>query len=101
MRVSDFGETPAIATKDFTLHQNFPNPFNAATTIQFNLTHSAQVTLKIYNLLGNEIATLLQAPLPSGNHSMKWLAENLPSGIYLCQLQVNHQVETRKLILQR
>jgi photosystem II stability/assembly factor-like uncharacterized protein len=88
-------------SEDFNLHQNYPNPFNPTTTIEFELPKSSEVSLKIFNLLGEEIATLLSASLLSGTHSVEWDASAIPSGVYLYRLQTGNQVETRKMVLMR
>ena len=83
------------------LHQNYPNPFNPSTNIRFNLTQSENVQLKIYNIHGQEIQTLVDAILSAGEHSIHWHAEGLPAGIYLARLQAESEVKTMKLILQK
>ena len=83
----------------FILEQNYPNPFNATTTIKYNLQKSNPVILKIFNLNGQEIATLVNRYQEAGEQEIKWQAEGLASGIYLYQLKTNHFVETKKLVL--
>jgi hypothetical protein len=83
------------------LYQNYPNPFNPTTAIEFNLPRSSEVTLKIFNLLGEEVTTLLSAFLPAGSHVYEWDASDLASGIYLYRLQAGDYVETRKTVLTR
>jgi hypothetical protein len=85
----------------YQLKQNYPNPFNPSTTIEFDLPKSSEVTLKVYNILGEEVATLLSASLLSGSHSVDWDASNLASGVYLYRLQAGGYVETRKMVLMR
>ncbi len=89
--------TPAPA--DFRLEQNYPNPFNPATTIAFSLPAGAPVSLKIYNVMGQEMATLVERQLPAGNYQITWQARNLPSGVYFYRLQAGGQVEVRKMLL--
>jgi photosystem II stability/assembly factor-like uncharacterized protein len=84
---------------DFILYQNFPNPFNPSTTINYYLSESGQVSVKIYNLLGTHVATLIEDYKSSGNHSVVWKAENEPSGVYYFQLNVNGKLATRKMVL--
>jgi hypothetical protein len=83
----------------YRLDQNFPNPFNSGTTIGFALEHSGQVSLKVYNLLGEEIATLISEELPSGTYYRQWDAGGLPSGVYFYRLQTTEFLQTRKLQL--
>ena len=82
-------ENPQSFIKDYQLHQNFPNPFNPSTTIEFALPKSAFVTLKIYNLLGEEVATLVAEKLAAGRHKINWNATGLASGVYLYRLEAS------------
>ena len=90
-------ETPGA----FGLIQNYPNPFNPTTTIRFRLERGGFVTLTIYDLLGKEIETLISEQRPAGEYAVRWNAEGLSSGVYVCRLAVGGFVETRKLVLQR
>lgn len=83
----------------FSLLQNFPNPFNPLTTIQFTLPHSGFVTLTIYSLLGEEIATILSQNLAAGKYSAKWNAIDIPSGVYFYCLKAGSFTETKKIVL--
>ncbi len=83
------------------LFQNYPNPFNPSTTIKFNLPRSSEVTLKIYNILGEEVATLLSASLLSGSYKYEWDASGLASGVYLYKLEAGEHVEVRKMVLMK
>jgi hypothetical protein len=97
--VSEIGSE--IAT-EFTLSQNYPNPFNPTTTIEFSLPQTGQVTLKIFDLLGREIAVLLDEPFSAGQYKADWNASGLESGMYFYRLQVGRNfVQTRKLILMK
>jgi hypothetical protein len=90
-------ETPTT----FSLAQNFPNPFNPTTTIQFSLPQAGDVSLKIYNLLGEEVKTLVDEYRQAGKHSAQFNANNLASGIYFYRIQAGSFVETKKMILLR
>jgi hypothetical protein len=83
------------------LMQNYPNPFNPRTTIAFSLPAACNVSLEVFNLLGEHMITLLRAPLNAGRHVAAWDASNMPSGVYLCRLTADSFVETKKLILAR
>jgi hypothetical protein len=85
----------------FSLNQNYPNPFNPSTTIEFALPKPAFVTLKIFNLLGKEVATLVAEQRSVGIHKMNWDAHGLASGVYLCRLKAGDFVQSKKLILMR
>ena len=86
---------------NFTLEQNYPNPFNPSTTIEFSIPKESFVTLKVYDLLGREVATLVNEKLPTGTYSRVFNAENLSSGVYFYRLEAKNFSQTRKLILTR
>ena len=92
---------PVNKVDKFTLHPNYPNPFNPITTIEFYLPESGEVTLTIFNVLGEEVTTLLSASLLSGSHSYRWDASNIPSGIYYYTIQAGNNQATKKLILMK
>ncbi len=84
---------------EYKLNQNYPNPFNPSTTITYNLPKSGFVELKIYNSLGEEIATLVKKEMEAGNYKAAWNAKDFPSGIYLYKISVNNYSEVKKMIL--
>jgi hypothetical protein len=84
----------------YALSQNYPNPFNPATTIQFALPKASYVSLKVFDLLGREVSTLLSQELEAGYFTVRWQA-NVPSGIYYYRLQAGEYVETKKMTLMR
>jgi hypothetical protein len=88
----------AIPTS-FLLEQNYPNPFNPSTKIQFTLSHSGYVTLKVYNTLGAEVATLVAENLSAGEHTVEWNASGLAGGVYFYRLQAGATVQTKKLVV--
>ena len=81
------------------LEQNYPNPFNPSTTISYELPRASTVSLKIFNTLGQEIATLVNEGKEAGYYQAVWNASNVPSGIYFYRLQAGEFVETKKAIL--
>lgn len=83
----------------FNLDQNYPNPFNPSTTIDYTLPENSFVTLKVYDVLGNAIATLVNDNEDAGNHSIVFDAQDLPSGIYLYKIESGNFREVRKMIL--
>ena len=85
----------------FALEQNYPNPFNPSTTILFRLPSRSFVSLKVFDVLGREVATLVSEGLPSGTYTVRWTAAAFPSGVYLYQLRAGSFVETKKLVLLR
>ncbi|MGB6066357.1 MAG: alpha/beta fold hydrolase, partial [Desulfomonilaceae bacterium] len=86
---------------DFELGQNFPNPFNPSTTITFSLPSRQFVSLKIYDVLGREVASLVSSTLSAGKHSVQWNALNNPSGVYFYTLQAGTHRESKKLLLMK
>jgi hypothetical protein len=85
--------------ESYTLDQNYPNPFNPSTTIKYQIPESGFVTLKIYDLLGNEITSLVSENQTRGNYEVKFDAGSLSSGIYIYQVRVNNFTATRKMSL--
>lgn len=86
----------------FVLDQNYPNPFNPSTIVSFSLPVAENTSLKIYNVLGSEIATLIDGvPLSAGTHTMKFDASRLSSGIYFYTLQAGSTSITRKMLLMK
>jgi hypothetical protein len=80
--------TQELVPKELTLKQNYPNPFNPATTISFSLPLKSFVSLKVFDVLGREVAVVLSEDLPAGNYSRQWNAANMSSGIYFYRLSV-------------
>jgi len=83
----------------FSLSQNFPNPFNPSTTIQFSVPSRSFVTLEIFNVFGQTVARLLSEELPAGNYSRRWDAQGFASGAYFVRLHAGRLVESKKAIL--
>ena len=108
---SEFANTQQIVTKivgkkenpikKFQLFQNYPNPFNPSTTITFTLPKTSQVKLKIFNILGEEVTTLVSGRLSAGSYSYNWDTNNLASGVYLYRLQAGSYVWTKKMVLRK
>ncbi|MCZ7615680.1 MAG: T9SS type A sorting domain-containing protein [Ignavibacteriaceae bacterium] len=92
-------EETEVIPDSYSLTQNFPNPFNPTTTIQFSIPVSGLVQLSIYNILGEEVKTLLNEEKSAGNHSVQFNASHLASGIYLYRIQAENFVQTKKMIL--
>ncbi len=83
----------------FKLYQNYPNPFNPKTTISFRIPERSFVSLKIFDLLGNTVSTLMNEEKPGGNFKVEFKGEDLPSGVYFYRMQSGKFTETKKLIL--
>ena len=86
---------------DFKLGQNYPNPFNPSTVISYQLPVNSNVTLKVYDLLGKEVATLVDEYKPAGSFSVEFNADGLSSGIYFYILRAESFTETKKMILMK
>ena len=85
----------------FTLDQNYPNPFNPNTIINYALPENVNVELRVYDILGSEIATLVNEEKPAGNYEVEFDGSKLSSGIYFYRLQAGSFVETKKMVLLR
>jgi hypothetical protein len=83
----------------YMLSQNYPNPFNPSTTIEFSLPNQAMVTLKVYDVLGSEVAALVNEVMPVGNHRVTFNGADLTSGVYFYKLNNGQQVLTNKMML--
>ncbi len=94
-------EQTSPVQKDFSLSQNYPNPFNPSTAISFQLTALSVVTLRVYDVFGREVASLLDGTMSAGVHSATWNAADIPSGVYFCRLIVGNSSVTKKMTLVR
>jgi len=97
-------EKPKSAPNDFALHQNYPNPygrlpFNPSTSISFSLPLAAPVKLQVFDVLGNEVAVLINGRLEAGTHEMTFTPKKLPSGVYFYRLQAGQQILMKKMVL--
>ena len=81
------------------ISQNYPNPFNPITKISYQLKTSSQVTLKIYDLLGRDVETLINKEMAAGYHDVTFDASSFPSGVYIYKLTTGNFTETKKMIL--
>ncbi|HET6568893.1 MAG TPA: T9SS type A sorting domain-containing protein, partial [Rhodothermales bacterium] len=83
------------------LHANYPNPFGPRTTIPFTLPTATHVTIKVYDVLGREVATLMDAEQPAGSRQVTWEAANVPSGVYVVRLTAGAAMQTRTVVVQK
>ncbi len=83
----------------FALQQNYPNPFNPSTTIRFSVPEAGPVVLTVYNLIGQEMASLVNEVLPAGNYESTFTGKSLPSGVYLYRINANGYSETKRMVL--
>jgi len=95
--VENEGEQP----NEYFLEQNYPNPFNPSTKISYGIQEAGVVNLKVYNILGSEVLTLVDEHKPAGNYEVSFGEGQLASGIYIYRLTVNSFVQTRKMILEK
>jgi hypothetical protein len=84
---------------EYLLSQNYPNPFNPTTKIKYSIPISTNVELRVFDILGNEIETLVNEEKQSGTYLITWYAKQLPSGIYFYQLIAGNFIQTKKMIL--
>jgi hypothetical protein len=91
----------AAVIREYALHQNYPNPFNPTTSITFDLVESGDVTLEVYNLMGQRVASLMAGMQEAGRHTVSFDAANLPSGEYVYQLKVNGFTAAHKMVLMK
>ncbi|MCW8818240.1 MAG: T9SS type A sorting domain-containing protein [Ignavibacteriaceae bacterium] len=92
-------ESSEPVVSGFNLEQNYPNPFNPSTKIKYTITQTSNVVIKVFDILGNDITTLVNEEKPAGNYEVDFKATDLASGIYLYKLITNEFSETKKMIL--
>jgi len=96
-----YADNNVIAPEKYKLYQNYPNPFNPTTTIAFDLAESRVVVMTLFNLAGQQIATLMNERLPAGQHHVTFSGQDLPSGVYIYQIKAGDFMATRKLMLMK
>jgi len=92
------GSVASLPTQS-SLMQNYPNPFNPSTHISYNVASLGMISLKVYDLLGREVETLVNEVKAQGSYAATFNATNRPSGVYFCRLQAGTYSSTKKLIL--
>ena len=97
--VEDMKHKDLILPDNFMMYENYPNPFNSSTKIRFALSNSAHVTIKILDILGKEIETLVHGRYEPGYHDVIWNAENCSSGIYFYVIQADQLIQAKKMML--
>jgi flagellar hook assembly protein FlgD len=95
-----------VVPREFRLYQNYPNPFNPTTELRFDLPEAVQVQLKIFNLLGQEVATLVNEARPAGAYRLTWDSKSangieVTSGVYIYQIKAGKFVDSKKMMLIR
>jgi hypothetical protein len=96
-----FGIEVEITPSVFSLSQNYPNPFNPVTKIEYSIPQSSNVIINVYDILGNEIETLVNEKKPAGNYKVEFTAAELPSGVYFYKLQAGEYIEIKKMVLMK
>ena len=94
-------ENESEQPNEYFLAQNFPNPFNPSTKISYGIKEAGVVYIKVFNILGSEVATLVNEHKPAGNYEVSFGKNELASGIYIYRLTANNFVQTRKMILEK
>ena len=97
--VSGISNINSLIPDHFALDQNYPNPFNPTTVIRYQLPVESQVTIKIFNVIGQEVATLVDGIQKPGFKSVEWNANGFGSGVYFCRFRASDFAQTRKLLL--
>jgi hypothetical protein len=92
-------KTASILPGNFELGQNYPNPFNPSTVIKYSIPTNGYVQIKLYDVIGREVSTLVKGQMNAGNYSITFNAQSLPSGIYFYRIQADNFVQTKKMIL--
>jgi len=95
--IDQFGPDPLPAA--FSLDQNYPNPFNSATTISFELSRRTEVSLIVYNVLGQKMSSLVEGVLPAGSHEVDWDGHDVATGVYFYRLKTPETAIVRKMVL--
>jgi hypothetical protein len=96
--VLNFGASGVIPT-EYALYQNYPNPFNSTTTIRYDLSESGWVTMRVFNVLGQSVVTLVNSEMPAGRHAVDLDASTLTSGLYIYIIQANSFSDRKKLLM--
>jgi len=101
VRVNSISDEAAKPPTDFGFTSVYPNPFNSATTISYSLPEQARVRLKLYDITGRQVASLVDMEQKPGYYNISWNATEFPSGVYFCRLDVNSEKMVIKLALVR
>jgi len=101
IKIKKSGEETASQSMvlDYSLEQNYPNPFNPATTLKFSLRDGGKVSLIVYDIIGKQVAEIVNDALPAGTYTYQWDASNLASGIYIYRLKTNQYTDMKKMLL--
>jgi Secretion system C-terminal sorting domain len=99
--IDSVGDDNPLSPSEFELKQNYPNPFNPSTQIAFSIGRPADVKLAVYDILGREIAVLVNRSMSAGSHSINFMADDLPSGVYFYKMEAGGNEQVRKMVLMK
>jgi hypothetical protein len=99
--VTGVGDQASVVPTEFSLSQNYPNPFNPTTELRFAVPQDAQVVLRVYDVMGREVAELVNGNMPAGFHAVTWDATGVASGLYVYRMTAGNFTQTRKMVLMR
>lgn len=97
--ITDIKDDHQIIPTVYKLNQNYPNPFNPSTIINYQIPEEGFITLKVYDIIGKEVKTLINENKPAGSYNVKFDASDLSSGIYIYRIRANNFVQSRKMLL--
>ena len=97
--VSTVGDKGDVMPLEYALYQNYPNPFNPSTDIRFDLRQTGHVTMAIYNVLGQQVATLIDRKFEAGNHTVTFNGSSLASGVYFYRIEAGQFTDMKKMVL--
>jgi len=97
--INDAAEGEGFIPGKFVLAQNYPNPFNPLTKVKYSVPQLSKVSIKVYDILGKEVAALVNEEKPAGLYEVNWNASDFPSGVYFYRLQTDNFIQTKKMIL--
>jgi hypothetical protein len=98
---NDHSTPDALIPVDFFLNQSYPNPFNASATIDYGLPQDSHVSIDIYDILGGQVASLVNEDQTAGYHQVTWNAGTVPSGVYFYRIDAGTFIATKKMILMK
>ena len=96
--ISDVKEKEIFMPTEFKLEQNYPNPFNPLTEIKYTISKPSQVTLKVFNINGKEVTTLVDSRKQEGKHTVRWDASGFSSGLYLCKMTAGDYTQVKRML---
>jgi hypothetical protein len=99
LMISAYGKPMGYLPNTPVLAQNYPNPFRSKTNIAFSVPSRSRVTIKVFNILGQSVATVADREYPAGKHLVVWSASNAAGGVYFCRMSAGKHIQIRKVVL--